>query len=641
MTPNPQQQSSDPWDAVGTTPAASAATTAPTPTASPNPSSDPWDAVPTSTPNSTSTSAAPSKPGFLSTAASDVAGVGKALFTAPAKAVAYGIAGQPHEDVANELQQKQEAHKTAVYQQFKNDFHSGKYVHAFLGLADLFNPQYGDPNDPLNQMAEAQWASSKLAKDRMLEAAKKGDTLAVIQHAAGVVPVASQVDSSIERYRQEPTRENLAHVVTSAIPAFVPSMIRGAARVAPVISDAVAPAVDAVKEKITPSSEGVVNQVLKGEKVAQPGAQAAVRGGVQSSVDSANASAAAREAAANASPAETVKVPDEYKSLVDEALKQEPAWTPAKAQPVVKALGDNYELRGSVAEGKVSDNDLDIWQKSGKLSDAADDLKTLGFKRVGKTQHGETWTNESTGQNVDLWDSAHEPKVGLGADAETELANEEPVTTTSRKSSDVGDAPILQGRKSIVDDHLETLAENEKAAYRQMDDAAGFDVKALKDRLAKDQYNLKQLGSSDPDKTGRLVEAINDSTDRIAEAEQKMKDAGVDPSLADSLHKQRMAGGDFRDSLIKNSNPDGSVNIKGLWKDTKAMRTSEYGDRLEQFFGGKEAADEYQAKLVAMDKLGAQALTRQRIAKLVGGYLAYKLGGHLFGMATNAAINVP
>ena len=429
------------------------------------------------------------------------------------------------------------------------------------------------------------------------------------------------VEQTIAEYKKNPT-QTTAKLLTQAA-GTVALLAAGGTSAA---TEAEVPAATAAAEETPVAAEavaskppGIVQQVLKGEKVAQPGAQAAVRGGVQSSVDAANASAAARETAANASPAETVKVPDEYKSLVDEALKQEPAWTPAKAQPVVKALGDNYELRGSVAEGKASDNDLDIWQKSGKLSDAADELKSLGFKRVGETPHGETWTNEGTGQNVDLWDSAHEPKVGLGADTETELANEEPVTTTSRKSSDVGNAPILQGRNSIVDDHLETLAENEKAAYRKMDDAAGFDVKAERQTLANDKYKLGQLGNTDTDITqrGRLIESINDSEDRIAEAEAKMKDAGVDPDIADSLHKQRMAGGDFRKSLLKNTNPDGSVNIKGLWNDAKAMRNSKYGDRLEQFFGSKESANAYQAKLAAMDKLGTQAMKRAAFARQI------------------------
>src|SRR5579862_8637077 len=65
----------------------------------------------------------PVKPGFVSTVASDAGQIVKGLFELPAKTIAYGIAGQPHDDVAAQLEAQQEAHKTAVYNQFKQDFH--------------------------------------------------------------------------------------------------------------------------------------------------------------------------------------------------------------------------------------------------------------------------------------------------------------------------------------------------------------------------------------------------------------------------------------------------------------------------------------------------------------------------------------
>ena len=66
--------------------------------------------------------------------------------------------------------------------------------------------------------------------------------------------------------------------------------------------------------------------------------------------------AAARTAAETAGH---VNVPDQYKAIVDEAMKSEPAWTPESAKPIAKALGKDFEIRGSVAEGKPTDNDLD------------------------------------------------------------------------------------------------------------------------------------------------------------------------------------------------------------------------------------------------------------------------------------------
>ena len=217
---------------------------------------------------------------------------------------------------------------------------------------------------------------------------------------------------------------------------------------------------------------GIIKQIWQGKKVAQPGTQGAVREAAQTSVKAANEATVAREAAQS-----KVQVPDEYKDLVNEAMNQEPAWTPEKAQPVVKALGDNFEVRGSVGEGKVTNNDLDIYQKTGKLSDASAKLTDLGFKRAYETDHGEVWTNEKTGQNVDLWDAQHEPKPGFGPDQTPESEPELPIA--NKKSPAVSaNAPLVKGNTTILDDHLDTLEANEKATYKRMDETAGFDVKA-------------------------------------------------------------------------------------------------------------------------------------------------------------------
>jgi hypothetical protein len=165
--------------------------------------------------------------GFLSTVGSDLWNTGKSLIELPGKAVAYAIAGTPDTDTQAGLQAATEAHKTAVYRQFSTNMHAGNYSKAFSGLVNLFDPHYDDPNDPLSQAMASQWDSSAQAKNAMLDAAKKGDALGVIQHAAGVLPIASQVDAAMTNYQKNPTRENLAHVVSSAIPAFVPALAKG------------------------------------------------------------------------------------------------------------------------------------------------------------------------------------------------------------------------------------------------------------------------------------------------------------------------------------------------------------------------------------------------------------------------------
>jgi hypothetical protein len=177
------------------------------------------------------------QPGFLSTLGSDVYQAGKGLVELPGKTAAYLAAGQPDKNVAKQLEDAQEAHKHAVYQSFRQDFHAGNYRKAFSGLINLFDPRFDDPNDPLSQAMSAQWQSSAQAKAKMMEAAKKGDTLAAVQHAAGIMPLASQVDAAMDAYRENPTRENLAHVVSSSIPAFVPALSKGVSKIAGKVSD--------------------------------------------------------------------------------------------------------------------------------------------------------------------------------------------------------------------------------------------------------------------------------------------------------------------------------------------------------------------------------------------------------------------
>ena len=70
----------------------------------------------------------------------------------------------------------------------------------------------------------------------------------------------------------------------------------------------------------------------------------------------------------------------------------------------------------------------------------------------------------------------------------------------------------------------------ESTEDQKMDEAAGFDVKDAKAQLKNDQYNLKQLGNTEADNTARekLTESIADSQARIADAEAKVQQAGID-----------------------------------------------------------------------------------------------------------------
>jgi hypothetical protein len=174
----------------------------------------------------------------------------------------------------------------------------------------------------------------------------------------------------------------------------------------------------------------------------------------------------------------------------------------------------------------------------------------------------------------------------------------------------------------VLDEPLANLKQQEPAAYKQVDDAAGFDLKAEKASLSNDQYKLAQLGNTDADiaARGNLTEAIN-SQDRIAEAEEKLQEAGIDPKAADTLHQQRMAGIDFKKAVVKNTNPDGTVNVDGLLNASKNLRFTKYGDRLQQFMG-EDGADEFMNQLQDAQELGAHAMKAQAIAKTILKYVA-------------------
>src|ERR1019366_3048078 len=120
-----------------------------------------------------------------------------------------------------------------------------------------------------------------------------------------------------------------------------------------------------------------------------------------------------------------------------------------------------------------------------------------------------------------------------GAQAAVRTSTQAAAETSGTDASltDIQSKPLVSGHNTVLDEHLSKLGQKEAAAYKAMDETAGFDVKGEKAPLAHDKYKLKQLGNTDADvpQKGNLIDAINDSTDRITEAESKMQDAGIDP----------------------------------------------------------------------------------------------------------------
>lgn len=263
----------------------------------------------------------------------------------------------------------------------------------------------------------------------------------------------------------------------------------------------------------------------------------------------------------------------------------------APGQATVHALGDIATLAATFFEGP----------------------KALGESGLPEAGAVETVAKPSLVQQVVKGEKVAQPMAESAVRTAVGGAAEKPLV-------DIG-----AGKGTIVDEHLANLRKAEKAAYQEMDDVAEFDVKAERKQLANDQAKLKQLGNTEADvnQRGKLIESINDSQDRIKAAEQRLQEHGIDPAAADKIHQQRMAGIEFKNRLIANADPTtGEVNIKGLLRDAKKARFSKYGDRLEQFFGSKDAADKYVADLQEADKAGIKAMSRQEVGKRVGRWIA-------------------
>jgi hypothetical protein len=401
----------------------------------------------------------------------------------------------------------------------------------------------------------------------------------------------------------------------------------------------VSPTTEAAATPKAAAEPGVIKQVLQGKKVAQPGAQSAVREGVQSSVETTNAAADRAAEPTRVHPPEIDPAVRDHARLnpfpgEDVKIKTFPGTpateTEAATNPTARITGPNgssieLELDGKIARvkgiinsGKPGDgqrlyDNAIAWAKdSGYDTFEGDKVQTEAAKTA--------WGRVAERHNARMAEEApHTPSIDLrGSRPAPEVAASDVTPVKTVKLPEATEPLTENSKTTIVDDHLDALEQQKSSAYKRMDDTAGFDVKALKDKLKTDKYNLKQLGSSDPDKTGRLVEAINDSTDRIAEANEKMKAAGIDPDYADALNKRWEAGQDYKASLLKRTNPDGSMNVKGLWDDAKKMRNDpEYGDRLEQWFGSKDAADAYVKALEKAHAEGIQAMKRQAFARQI------------------------
>lgn len=199
--------------------------------------------------------------------------------------------------------------------------------------------------------------------------------------------------------------------------------------------------------------------------------------------------------------------------------------------------------------------------------------------------------------------------------------------TEPATAAGVQTAPILQGSKTILDEPLNDLFAKKSAAYKTIDDTVGFDLKEAKAQLRTDQYNLKQMSPADVEGKAAAQKEIDAAATRVKVAEAKLSAKGIDPKAGDVLNTKWEAGRAIKTRIVSATNPDGTINVDKLLNQSKLLRFTKWGDRLEQFMG-KAAADQYMLDLEAAQKAGVHAVKVQKLAKYIGGLVA---GGTVVG----------
>jgi hypothetical protein len=306
-----------------------------------------------------------------------------------------------------------------------------------------------------------------------------------------------------------------------------------------------------------------------------------------------------------------------------------------------------------------------------------DPLATMGREReiVQGTKAGGDLATPLTKDVVDLGAAAalervggkltKGPEAGGGTEATTtakqagplrqilkgEKVAQEPAQQALRGGADAasgapGAAAKTPSLRTVLEKPIDTIESNAKAAYRQVDEAAGTDFKALREKLENTEYQLRQLTETEEDvaKEASLEKSRTAIMDKIEAAKQQAIKAGVDPKLldqADAQFKQASALKDLQTKVFKNTGiisgnkalgAEESVNVNQAVKELQKLQdNTKFGAaRLEQALG-KDGALAILKDMYAAQKAGIQAMSRQEFAIKLAKYTGW--GSLLLGGA--------
>jgi hypothetical protein len=209
-----------------------------------------------------------------------------------------------------------------------------------------------------------------------------------------------------------------------------------------------------------------------------------------------------------------------------------------------------------------------------------------------------------------------------------------------------GGKAVNPSLRAVLEEPIDKIGNLAKAAYRQVDEAAGTDFKALREKLENTEYQLRQLTDTEEDVAmeAKLEKARTATMDKIEAAKQQAIKAGVDPKLleqADAQFSQANALKDLQAKVFKNTGvisgnkalgAEESVNVNQAVKELQKLQDStKFGaPRLEQALG-KDGAQAILKDMYAAQKAGVKAMSRQEFAIKLAKYTGW--GSLLLGGA--------
>jgi hypothetical protein len=189
------------------------------------------------------------------------------------------------------------------------------------------------------------------------------------------------------------------------------------------------------------------------------------------------------------------------------------------------------------------------------------------------------------------------------------------------------------GIRTLADDSIAAVKQNESGLYDKINEAAGTDLKTHYEKLAK--INDAIEASVDPAEEAKLEAARSARLDAIQEGEQQATENGVDPDTlkhAEALTQQRYAMQEFKAKVLNNEGvvkgnvshgaPESIDVDSAITNAEKLNKPSKFAPegtptRLEQALG-KDGASNLLKNLYSAQKAGVAAVKAQKIAKWVG-----------------------